>query len=349
MKKFAFLIHPRNTSDVRRRWWITRFLPNKLIEEIGKSLSSRLGFTICSQFEIEKLNKKIEGYIIAILLNGRQMMTLPQNYVRQRILDAILFAQNKLGVDIIGLGALTTSITEGGKWLVQQPEIKLTITHGDSYGVAVVEEGIEKILNLTNFNPKEVKIAIVGAYGLIGKEITKILAKKEYPLILIERNEEKVKLIYNKLKEFNLENNVFIASTNLKDIYNADLVITATSHPGVLLKSEYLKGGAIIYDIAQPMNVSPELVEERPDIIKIDGAYVDIDGIDLKFNMGPPRGATFACLTETMMMTLEGDKNHHIGEIDENYLEKVKDWAKKYGFHHASFTCFGKAIFIEKF
>ena len=348
MKKFAFLIHPRNTSDVARRFLITRFLPDSLIESIMARLRGRLGFTVCSKFNVVRMNRTLEGYIIAVLLSGTEMMNLSLDLVQRRILDAILFAQNKLGAEVIGLGALTTSLTKGGKWIVQQPEIRAVITHGDSYGVAVAGQGIEKILNIyNNFDSKEVKIAIVGAYGLIGRELTKILAKKGYPLILIEKEEEKIILIRNELKKLNLENSILITSINLKDIYSADIVITATSHPGALLKSEYLKRGAIIYDIAQPMNVSPELAEERPDIIKIDGAYVDINGIDLGFKMGPPKGATFACLTETMMITFEGENSHHVGAIDSAFIEKTKQWAKKYGFSHAPFTCFGRPISIE--
>jgi len=343
-KKFVFLIHPRGTSDVARRFWITSSLPNRVVDWVIERLPGRLGFTVCSKFGVERLNKKAKGYIIATLLTGRQMMTLPQKVVRKRILDTILFAQNKLGIEVIGLGALTASLTDGGKWLVEQPQVKLTVTHGDTYGVAVAEEGIEKILNIYNFEKEKNIIAIVGAFGLIGRAIVKFLAKKGYSLILIEKTEEKVSLIKEKLREINLENKIFLASTNLKDIFPADLVITATSHPSALLQSEHLKSRTIIYDIAQPMNVSQELIKERPDIIKIDGAYVDINGIDLGFNMGPPRGATFACLVETMMMALEGDKNHRVGEIDEGYLEKTKEWAKKYGFPHAPFTCFGKPI-----
>jgi hypothetical protein len=48
-----------------------------------------------------------------------------------------------------------------------------------------------------------------------------------------------------------------------------------------------------------------------------------------------------------MMMALEGDKNHHVGVIDESYLKKTKEWAKKYGFAHAPFTSFGKLISLE--
>ena len=349
MRRFAFLIHPRDTSDVARRWWITRFLPNIIVDEVIEKLRGRAGFTVCSRFEVEKLNKKIEGYIIAILLTGRQIMRLPQERVRKRILDGILFAQNKLGAETIGLGSLITSVTDGGRWIVQQPNVHAFITHGDTYGVAIAEEGIEKILNLCHFNPNKIKIAVVGAYGLIGREITKVLAKKGFPLILIEKTNEKVNLIKEELKELNLESKISLASTDLRKILPADLVITTTSHPSALLRSECLKRGAIIYDIAQPMNVSPQLIKERPDIIKIDGDYVDINGIDLKFNMGPPKGTTFACLVETMMIALEEDKNHHIGEIKEDYLEKTKEWAKKYGFRHAPFTCFSNPIPLGKF
>jgi len=349
MKKFAFLIHPRDTFDVSRRFWITKYLPDNLVEATTKRLRGRLGFTVCSKFKAAKLNNIIEGYIIAVLLSGKQMMFLPLNLVRQRILETILFAQNKLGVEIVGLGSLITSVTDGGRWLVNIPQVKLTITHGDTYSIVVAKEGIEKILNLCKFEKEKTKIAIVGAYGLIGREIVKFLAQNGYPLILIEKTEEKVNLIKEKLREINLENKIFLASINLKDIFPADLVITVTSHPSALLKSEHLKTGVIIYDIAQPMNVSPELIKKRPDIIKIDGAYVDIDDIDLGFDMGPPKGTTFACLVETIMMALEGEKNHHVGEINEDYLGKTKEWAKKYGFSHAPLTCFGKPIPLENF
>jgi len=62
------------------------------------------------------------GYILGIMLTSQQMMNYPKEIVRQRILDAVLFAHRNLEVDIIQLGALTTSVTTGGKWLVGQKE-----------------------------------------------------------------------------------------------------------------------------------------------------------------------------------------------------------------------------------
>ncbi len=342
MKKFVFLIHPRDTSDVARRFWATRFFPDKLVEAVIKRLDGRTGFTICSRF---KVFGKTEGYIIAILLTGRQMMTLPRKLVQQRILEAVLFAQDKLGVELIGLGALIASTTARGRWIIRQPEVQVGITHGDSYAVAVTEEGIEKIISLCRFKQEEAKIAIVGAYGIIGEAITKVLAQKGYRLILVGRNRNKLA----GLKEELGNGNNILTSIELEDIYDADIVVTATSHPGSLIRPEYLKQGAVVYDIAQPANTSLSLVKERPDIVKVDGAYVGIDGIKLGFDMGPPPKTTFACLAETIMEALEEKNSDHVGKIDLLHVEKTKQWARKYKFFHAPFSCFSKPILEDRF
>ena len=334
MKKFAFLIHPRDIEDVWRRFWATRFLPEKWIDIFLRRLKSGI---ICSRFEVFG---EIEGYLVAVPIIAKQMVTLPRKIVRQRILEAILFAQNKLGVELIGLGSFIPSVTDGGRWIIRQPEVQVEITHGDSYTVAVAEEGIEKITGLCGFKREETKIAIVGAYGIIGKALTKVLAQKGYQLILIGRSRSKLK----KLKEESGDKNNILISIELEDIYDADIVITATSHPGSLIRPEHLKQGVVVYDIAQPINTSPSLVKERSDILRIDGSYVNINGIELGFDMGVPRKTTFACLGETIMSAMEAEHNHHVGEIDPLHVEKTKQWAEKYGFSHAPFTCFGQPI-----
>lgn len=346
MKKFAFLIHPREVFDVTRRFRATKFLPNKLVEGTMKNLRGRLGFTVCSTFRIKSLGKEIKGYLIAILLSGQQIKTLPREVVHKRILSAVLFAQKKLGADVIGLGALTSSVTKGGQWIVDQPQVKAVITHGDSYAVAVAKQGIEKIVRIKKNNPMGIKIAIVGAHGLIGEALTRLLARKGYALVLIGKEKKRLEELKQKIKIF--RSDAIFTSLNLEKIYEADIIITVTSHPGALIKSKNLKKGAVIYDVAQPMNVSSSLVKKRSDIIKIDGAYVNIDGINLGFNMGPPKETTFACFVETIMMALEDDKSHHTGTINMDFVKKTEEWAKKYGFSHAPFTCFGASVPSKK-
>jgi hypothetical protein len=55
------------------------------------------------------------GYITGIALNAKQIMTLPTDIVRKTILDAAMYLQDELDVNLIQLGALTTSVTSGGE------------------------------------------------------------------------------------------------------------------------------------------------------------------------------------------------------------------------------------------
>lgn len=339
MKKFAFLIHPRDVSDVARRFWFVKILPHGIVEKILPKLKSGI---ICSHFDVFG---RREGYILGVPLTARQMVTLPLKFVRRKILEGVLFAQNKLGVELIGLGALIASVTRGGKWLTQHPEVRIGITHGDAYAVAVAEDGIEQVIVLCKFDRRNIRIAIVGAYGIIGEALAKILIQKGYYLILVGRSMVRLETLRQELAN---ENNI-TTSVEMESIYDADIVITVTSHPDNLINPDHLKQGTILYDIAQPVNVSPEAIRNRPDIIRIDGAYVYTNGVDIKFNMGLPSGSTFACLAETVMEALEGDDKPDVGKIDPLYIEKTKQWAEKYGFVHAPFTCFNKPISMERF
>lgn len=335
MNKFAFLIHPRDIQDLYRRFPLAKFFGKRINYKIMKHLSGRMGFTVCSKFQIIHNQKTAEGYLIAVLLTAEQIMTLPSEFVRNRILQAILYAQS-LNVNVIGLGGLIKSVTHGGKWLVKKSEVIASITHGDTYSVAIAEEGVEKLIALKNL--KNPLIAIVGAYGMIGSALSKILARK-YRLLLVGKN-------YRKLTELSKQISVSNCkiSTNLTDVKEADLIVTATNHPKSLLFSEHLKKNAVVYDIAQPMNLSPEVLQKRPDILRVDGCYANIPNINLGFDMGPPQGKTFACLAETILQALEGEIGHHVGEIDLNYFEKIKQTGKEYNFTHSRFTCFSKPI-----
>jgi len=334
VKRFVFLIHPRDGKDVgrvKRLLW-TKILPEKIVEKI----LFRLPPVICSRFNVFN---KTEGFLVAVPLTARQMLGLPLEFVRKRILEAALFAQNKLGAELIGLGALISSMTRKGIWLSKRAEIEVPVTHGDSYAVGVTIEAIEKITSLVGNSV----IGIVGAYGLIGSALARLLHKKSLELVLVGRNEVKLKRLEKELKKINSQNRPVISKW-IVDINKADIVITTTNASDAILKPEYLKPNAIIYDIAQPRNVSFQLLKERPDVIYIDGGLANINGINLGFKMGTPQGATFSCLAETILQALEDDKESHVGEISLGFVKEVRYRAEKYGFSHAEFTCFGKPI-----
>jgi predicted amino acid dehydrogenase len=350
MKKFAFLIHPREAVDVGRRIGQIigigeklgmAIVPKRPSEWLIKHLHGRLGFTVCSQFSAFGPADRVEGIIIAVLLTAKQMVSLPLPFVRQRILDTVLYAQEHFGIEGIGLGAYTAPLTFAGRWLASHPAVRIWVTHGDSYATALTLEGIEKVANLKNLNLKTAKIAIVGAYGLIGKALSRTLVKQCDNLILIGRKREKFRWL---LKEIGDNLNGLKISDDISDVQEADLIITATTGETAILKSEHLKRDAVVYDIAQPINLRPDVCIQRPDITRVDGAYAQINGIDLGFEMGPPSGATFGCLAETIMQALAGDKQHHVGSIKLEHVKQTVEWAQQFGFFHAPLTSFSQSL-----
>ncbi len=332
-KRFAFVIHPRDKFDVgRRRWWeFTRLLPERLVEQLILTQRGDGPFTLCSSFT---LGSNVEGFIVTVPLTARQMITLPSTFVRNRILETVRYAQNRLEASWIGLGAFTSSVTDGGKWLKRQG-ITAIMTHGDTYAVVATLQSIKKLMEPT----ARPTTAILGATGIIGSALSKILAQENYPLILVGRNQNKLA----KLGESIGKNGSVFCTIDLREMRAADLVVTVTSHPGSLVEPHHLKRGAVVLDVAQPSNVSADIVTKRPDVTRLDSPHITLPlGVNLGFNMGPPSGTTFPCLAETALMTLTGSIENQVGKISLDHLQTIQKWAQKYGFTLAPFTSFGK-------
>lgn len=280
-----------------------------------------------------------KGHFMAIKIPSKQMMEMPREKVRQNILDASLFAQDNLDVDIIQLGALTTSVTGGGVWLTEQTEYKGFVSHGDSYTAAVTCQAVEKALNMSKMKPSDLNIAIVGCYGIIGEAVSKILVPKFHHSILIGRRERKLVELAAKL------NGNFETTIDLKT-KNAEVVVTATSHTTALLNSDHLKEKAIIVDVSQPVNLPPEVCQKRPDICRIDGGYVDFIS---EFRIpGIPPGKIFSCIVEVIMQAMENEHKNHVGSIDLKHLKRTEKWAEKYGYTLNELTNFGKPVDLRR-
>jgi predicted amino acid dehydrogenase len=276
-----------------------------------------------------------KGYITGLTLTARQMMEFPREIVRKHILDAALFLQDEFGVDIIQLGALTTSVTDGGVWVAKQKEYKGYVNHGDSYTAAVTCQATLKAMKHFQKNPSDHILAIIGAYGVIGEAISKILVPQFQHTILIGRIQEKFKEL-EKYLTGNFETTIELKTKK------AAVIVTATSHPDALLHSVHLGRGTIVVDVSQPPNLSNEVCQQRPDMHRIDGGLVDFP-IEIIIP-GMPIGKNFACIVEVIMQALEDERENHVGSIDLNHLQKTEKWAKKYGFTLNELTNFGKSI-----
>ncbi|MDD3292788.1 MAG: hypothetical protein PHI45_00860 [Candidatus Pacebacteria bacterium] len=337
--KVAILGHLLTKKDLRKLFPFGKYLPLSLMEFLINIYPKK--FSLMSEFDILG---KAKGYLLGIHLTSEQIMNNDKDKIKNIILETILYAQNKLNCDIVMLGALTAPATSAGLWLKTKNQIKLGITTGNTYTAAVAIQATEKAIDLAGLNLDNIKIAIVGSAGVIGEAVVKYFNKKNANLILVERSLERFDRLKNKLQGKNFE-----LTDNLKNIINADVLITATSHPEALITGDLLKKNAIVIDVAEPSDVVSDIKKIRPDVISIDGGRVKWNKININFKIGLPSNVGFACMTEGMMQALEEDKNDYIGSVDMNHLEDTINWAKKWGFEIADFTCFNELIDLKKF
>lgn len=337
--KVAILGHLLTKKDLRKLFPFGKYIPISLMEFLVNIYPRK--FTPMSEFDILG---KAKGCILGIHLTSEQIMNDDKEKIRKIILDTILYAQDKMNCDIVMLGALTAPATGAGLWLKDQNQVKLSITTGNTYTAAVAIQATEKAIELAKLDLDKIKIAIVGAAGVIGEAVTKYFNQKNANLLLVERNIDR----FERLKP-GLVNNRYELTDNLKDLLKADIVVTATSHPEALITGEMLKRNSIVVDVAEPSDVVSNIEEIRPDVISIDGGRVKWENIDIKVKLGLPSHTGFACMTEGMMQALEEDRNNYIGSVDMNHLNQTIEWAKKWGFDIADFTCFNKPIDLNKF
>jgi len=339
--KFVILGHLIGRDDIRKVFPLGRYLPLKLMEGFAFVLPDKKSFQVMSHFNPFG---KAEGWIVGLALTPYQMMNSSKEKVRKKILEAALFSQNKLGADILMLGALTAPLTSAGNWLINNPDIKMNITTGNTYTAAISIRAVEKAVSLSGVNLFNKKLAVIGAAGVIGQAIVKYFNQKGIDLILIERTEEKLE----RLKKC-LEGDRYKMSVDIHSIKEADIVVTATCHPDALVRPEFLKKNAIVIDVAEPSDVPSNINEVRPDVIAIDGGRVKWENIDVGMDVGTPKNVGFACMTEVILQTLEERKENYTGEVSLSHLKETIEWGKKYGLTLADFTSFNKSIPSEKF
>ena len=315
--KFATLSHLLNENNIKQ------IPPTWIKEEL----------IISPELDIDGT----KGYVVALNLLPKQVMSSAKDKIRRKILEAALFAQNELGVEIIQLGALTTSVTNGARWLTEQKEYAGYVTHGDSYTAAVTSQAVLKVLGLFDKDSNKLNLAIVGAYGIIGEAVSKILVPQFKHTMLIGRRKEKLEELKSKLK------GSFETTVDLRT-KDSDVVVTATSHPTALLKQDHLKKNAIVVDVSQPPNLTYDVCKERTDVLRIDGGFVDFP-YDYPIPIpGMPRGKNFACIAEVIMQAMENEQENHVGSIDIKHLKKTEKWAEKYGYILKELTNFGRSI-----
>jgi len=343
LEKFAFIIHPFDVRrDVAKKGGIyaaAKYLPEPAVEW-GIQFKSPMVMSHITGLK-SKAGAEAEGWFIGCPLTPKQLLTLPTEFVYKRLIQCGRLAES-LGAGIIGLGAFTSVVGDGGVTVAKNLDI--AVTTGNSYTVATAVEGGLDAARRMGITMENAKVAVVGATGSIGRTCALMLAPKCAEIALIGRDLIRLEAVARELPSarVRLYDDVHLG---LRD---ADLVITVTSARDAVIEPEDLKSGSVVCDVARPRDVSVRVAKERDDVLVIEGGVVAVPGpdADFHFTFGFPPRTAYACMSETMMLALDGRyESFTLGkEVSVGQAEETERLAKKHGFHLAGYRSFEKAV-----
>jgi len=345
---FAFIIHPIDPKhDIARKYpFLARIVNDWIIYKVAPYfppvyLSEVEGITSAST------GKRIKGWLIACPLIPNHFLQLPEKRVYRKIIETGRLAE-RLGAKILGLGAYTSVVGDAGKTVAQN--LTIPVTTGDSYTVSVAVQAVEQAARKMEIAIDQSVAAVVGATGAIGRACSEVLSRRVNELYLVARHQAHLELLREKLMTEDCRARLHI-STRMDVLKNAQLVLSVTSSMKAVIEPEHLRSGSVICDIARPRDVSQRVAALRDDVLVIDGGMVHVPGqVDFHFDFGLPSGKAYACMAETIALTLEGRfEDYTIGkEIEIEKVDEINRIANKHGFQIYGIRSFERNVTEEE-
>ena len=351
MQRFAFIIHPIDARrDVARKYPLARYLPESVLEQFIKTRDPMAVSAVTGVKS--KTGEELEGWLIACPLTPHQFVTLPLEFVYHRLEQCGQIAI-ELGAGIIGLGAFTSVVGDGGITLASRLK-GIAVTTGNSYTVATAIQGAVKAAELMGVALRDASVAVVGAGGSIGATCAEILSADAASMSLVGRGLPALEATANRIASKSRAS-VRMFTDVAEGLREADIVITVTSAVDAVILPEHIKSGAVVCDVARPRDVSTRVAAERNDVLVIEGGVVRVPGEmrlpkfgnpNEQFSFGFEPGTAYACMSETMMLALEGRyENFTLGkEVTARQVEEIGMMASRHGFELEGFRSFEKAV-----
>jgi fatty aldehyde-generating acyl-ACP reductase len=339
---FAFIIHPIDPKrDVARKYPTLGKLPAWLIDYLSLFFPP-VFISEISGLQSASTGNQIRGWFVACPLTPARMISLPANVVYRKIVQTGRLAE-RLGARILGLGAFTSVVGDGG--LTVARNLRIPVTTGDSYTIAVAVQAMREAARFMHITVDEATVAVVGASGTIGSLCAEMLAAEVQRMILIGRRQEKLDQVAARVRQAGCQQ--VTVTGDINRLIEAQLVVTVTSAVDTVIEPQHLRRGAVVCDVARPRDVSRLVAEQRPDVLVIEGGMVEVPGpVDFGFDFGFPPRMAYACMAETMMLAMDQRyTSYTLGkEIQLSQVMTIDKIAHKHGFKLGGFRSFERAI-----
>jgi predicted amino acid dehydrogenase len=351
--RFCFITHPLSRADVER------YEPGSAGKGdaiIAKILSWMPSYAAAHVTGIRTPDgRTTEGWFVMLPLLPAQLLALPREEAYRRINEAIAIGAD-LGAEIAGLGAFTAVIGDGGVTVAERSPIP--VTTGNALTIATAVRSLFRAAAEMDIDPAGATAVVVGATGSIGSACVELLAPHVRTIVCVARNE-------TRLRKFVAATAPLVAcdlraATDLHAaVREADLVLTATSSVEDVIFPADLRSGSVVCEVSLPHDVSRRVAAERPDVLVIEGGNLHVPGAfamervrepGMPFDLGLPPGDALACMSETMVLALEGRRESYtLGRgIDLAKVREIDALAERAGFTLAGMRAFDTGVTPER-
>ncbi|MCK6424097.1 MAG: saccharopine dehydrogenase NADP-binding domain-containing protein [Burkholderiaceae bacterium] len=313
IRRFAFVIHPLSQEFIRKGLPIPQGTPRFLMDRV-ETLAAHMPPMVYCKMEniVSPTGAEAEGWLISVGGTPREMLARSPEFTYRRLLAAAEMAE-KLGAQIMGLGAFTKVVGDAGVTVARRARIP--ITTGNSYsasGALWAAADAMKRMGLVKLHPQTKKVMgrtmVIGATGSIGSVSARLLAMAFDQVVIAGRDLDKLEQLKASILKDTPEANVLCSTDYDRLLGEMDMIVTSTSGAGKkILDIMKVKPGCVITDVARPLDLPPSEVAKRPDVLVIESGEIElptpVKGLK---SIGLPPNVIYACLAETIVLALEG-------------------------------------------
>jgi len=313
IRRFAFVIHPLSQEFIKKGLPIPKGTPKFIMNQV-ETLAAHMPPMVYCKMEniVSPSGAEAEGWLITVGGTPKEMLARSPEFTYRRLLQAAKMAE-KLGAQIMGLGAFTKVVGDAGITVARRSAIP--ITTGNSYSAsgalwaaadAMRRMGLVKVKKGDKRVPA--KTMVIGASGSIGSVSARLLAMAFDEVVIAGRDLKKLEELKKSILKDTPDAKVVCSIDYDSLLGEMDMIVTSTSGAGKkILDITKVKPGCVITDVARPLDLPPEEVAKRPDVLVIESGEIELPTkVRGMKSIGLPNNVIYACLAETIVLALEG-------------------------------------------
>jgi predicted amino acid dehydrogenase len=335
---YAFLMHPTRLDDFTAT--------NPGFERLSPAQLRRFGAYLGDMPPLVVLRipplrapsgQTADGYLLSLPWLPEEMARRGLRQVSAAVACAVDLAA-RCGAQVVGLGGHTAPFSRRGRDVVGRGP---AITTGNALTAGMAVAAVRRALTDRALDFAEVAVAVVGARGSVGGLCARLLGRARPRRLLLVGNPAAGSTVLDSLRrELEWAPDTIAVTTDPRRLDECAAIITASGAGRAILDDIALSPGTILCDVAKPPDVSPTL-RQRADLFVFEGGLVSWPDSTIRVGagnlLGFPDGVQLACLSETVLLALEGDhRDHGIGDdVPLAEVDYVMELAERHDFRLA--------------